>query len=148
MAARLGNITFDCDDVLKLAAFWSAVLGRPLDKGSSELFASIGGADGERREPAWYFNKVPEPKRAKNRVHLDLVDPDPSAADEIVRLGGTVVGKHQIPGQRWTVCRIRKATNCASRPRASPAEAPTVGEARSTRGPGPVRRCSVPSGAM
>jgi hypothetical protein len=34
MAARLGNITFDCDDVLKLAAFWSAVLGRPLDKGS------------------------------------------------------------------------------------------------------------------
>jgi hypothetical protein len=29
MAARLGNITFDCDDVLKLAAFWSAVLGRP-----------------------------------------------------------------------------------------------------------------------
>ena len=27
MAARLGNITFDCDDVLKLAAFWSAVFG-------------------------------------------------------------------------------------------------------------------------
>jgi hypothetical protein len=61
MAARLGNITFDCDDVLKLAAFWSAVLGRPLDKGSSEFFASIGGSDGERREPAWYFNKVPRP---------------------------------------------------------------------------------------
>ena len=59
MAARLGNITFDCDDVLKLAAFWSAVLGRPLDKGSSGFFASIGGSDGERRVPAWYFNKVP-----------------------------------------------------------------------------------------
>jgi hypothetical protein len=26
------------------------------------------GADGERREPAWYFNKVPESKQAKNRV--------------------------------------------------------------------------------
>ena len=84
MAARLGNITFDCDDVLKLAAFWSAVLGRPLDKGSSEFFASIGGSDGERREPAWYFNKVPEPKQAKNRVHIDLVNPDPDAVSELV----------------------------------------------------------------
>jgi hypothetical protein len=53
MAARIGNIAFDCDDVLKVAAFWSAVLGRPLDKGSSELFASIGGADDARRESAW-----------------------------------------------------------------------------------------------
>jgi hypothetical protein len=67
MAARVGNITFDCDDVLKLAAFWSAVLGRPLHQGSSEFFASIGGADGERREPAWYFNKVPEGKCGDGR---------------------------------------------------------------------------------
>ena len=56
MAARIGNIAFDCDDVLTMAAFWSAVLGRPVDKGSSEFFASIGGADAERREPALYFN--------------------------------------------------------------------------------------------
>jgi hypothetical protein len=28
MAARIGNIAVDCDDVLKVAAFWSAVLGR------------------------------------------------------------------------------------------------------------------------
>jgi hypothetical protein len=27
MTARIGNITFDCDDVLKIATFWSAVLG-------------------------------------------------------------------------------------------------------------------------
>ncbi|MDR3084269.1 MAG: hypothetical protein LBV60_25715, partial [Streptomyces sp.] len=103
VTARIGNIAFDCDNVLQLATFWSAVLGRAVDNGSSEYFASIGGADAERREPAWYFNKVPESKHAKNRVHLDLVDPDPSAVDELVRLGGTVVGKHQIPGQRWTV---------------------------------------------
>ena len=105
MAARLGNITFDCDDVLGLAGFWSAVLDRPLDQGSSKYFASIGGADPQRQEPAWYFNQVPESKQAKNRVHLDLVNADPSAVDELVRLGGTVVGKHRIPGQRWTVMR-------------------------------------------
>jgi hypothetical protein len=103
MTARIGNITLDCDDVLKIATFWSAVLGRPLDRGSSEQFASIGGTDAARREPAWYFNKVPEPKRAKNRVHLDLVNPDPSAVDELTGLGATVIGEHKIPGQRWTV---------------------------------------------
>jgi hypothetical protein len=87
MAATLGNITFDGDDVLKLAAFWPAVLGRPLDTGSSKFFASIGGSDAERREPAWYFNKVPEPKQAKNRVHIDLVNPDPDAVNELVLQG-------------------------------------------------------------
>ncbi|HEY2508862.1 MAG TPA: VOC family protein [Streptosporangiaceae bacterium] len=103
MAARPGNIAFDCADVLKLAAFWSAVLGRPLDAGSSEFFASIGGADGERREPAWYFNQVSEPKQAKNRVHLDLVDPEPAAVDRLMQLGATVIGTHQIRGHGWTV---------------------------------------------
>jgi hypothetical protein len=103
MTARLGNVTYDCDDVLKVAAFWSALLDRPLDEGSSEWFASIGGTDADRPEPAWYFNKVPEPKRAKNRVHLDLVNPDPAAVDELVRLGVTISSKHQIRGHHWTV---------------------------------------------
>jgi Glyoxalase-like domain len=105
MAARIGNIAFDCDDVLKIANFWSAVLGRPLDKTSGELWASIGGSDAARQEPAWYFTKVPESKVAKNRVHLDLVNPDPSAVDELVRLGATVVGNHEVPGANhsWTV---------------------------------------------
>ena len=104
MPARVGNISFDCEDVLKMAAFWSAALGRPVDKGSSEIFASIGGNDGGRRESAWYFHKVPESKQAKNRVHIDLVDPDPSAIDELVRLGATVVENHtELPGHPWTV---------------------------------------------
>jgi hypothetical protein len=103
MAARVGNITLDCDDVLKLASFWSAVLGRPVDDGSSEFFTSIGGTDASRREPAWYFNKVPGPKRAKNRIHIDLVDPDDDAVDALVRLGATAIGEQQIGGHSWTV---------------------------------------------
>jgi Glyoxalase-like domain len=106
MAVRLGNIAFDCDDVLKVANFWSALLGRPLDEGSGELWASIGGADGERVEPAWYFNKVPEPKQAKNRVHPDVTTPDyPSIVDRLTTMGATVVGEHEVPGadHRWTV---------------------------------------------
>ena len=107
MVLRVGNITFDCDDVLRVASFWSAALGRPLDERSSAVFASIGGADGAREEPAWYFTKVPESKQAKNRVHLDLTSSDPGAVDQLVALGATVLGQHEVPGgsHRWTVMR-------------------------------------------
>lgn len=107
MTVKVGNIAFDCDDVLTVANFWSAVLDRPLDNGATAEFASIGGSDGQRREPAWYFEKVPEPKQAKNRVHLDLVDPDPAAVDKLVQLGAAVVAEHTLPGasHRWTVMR-------------------------------------------
>jgi len=105
MAARVINITVDCDDVLNVATFWSEVLGRPLDHGAGTAFASIGGSDPERKESAWYFEKVPEGKAAKNRMHVDLVDPDPSAIERLVALGASVVGEHEIGGglHRWTV---------------------------------------------
>jgi len=102
---KLGNITFDCADVLLVARFWSAVLDRPLDARSSEYFASIGGTDPERAEPAWYFARVPEPKQAKNRVHVDVTDADPDAVERLVALGATVIAAHEVPGRshRWTV---------------------------------------------
>jgi hypothetical protein len=102
---RVGNITFDCDDVLTVARFWSQALERPLDAGANELGASIGGTDPARVEPAWYFMKVPEAKAGKNRVHLDLVTPEPDAVATLVALGATVVAEHEVPGMhhRWTV---------------------------------------------
>jgi predicted enzyme related to lactoylglutathione lyase len=106
MDLRVGNITFDCNDVLTVANFWSAAIGRPLDESSNGEFASIGGADPERAHPAWYFNKVPERKRAKNRVHLDLFTPDyPTAVEQLTRLGATVVAEHELrrSHHRWTV---------------------------------------------
>lgn len=103
MALRVGNVTFDCDDALVVGRFWSEALGRPLDEGGDEGFASIGGADPARVEPAWYFEKVPERKTAKNRVHLDLFDPDPSAVERLTALGATVVAEHEMAGHGWTV---------------------------------------------
>ncbi len=102
---KLGNITFDCADVLLVARFWSAVLERPLDERSSEYFASIGSTDPERTEPAWYFARVPEAKQVKNRVHVDVTCPDPDAVERLVALGATVVEEHEVPGgsHRWTV---------------------------------------------
>ena len=103
MSARIGNVAVDCNDVLKIARFWSSVLGRRLDATSTAEFATIGGADPDRGEPAWYFNRVPEGKQAKNRVHLDLIDPDESAVERLVNLGATVIGTHAFGSHRWTV---------------------------------------------
>jgi predicted enzyme related to lactoylglutathione lyase len=105
VALQVGNITFDCDDVLRVARFWSAALDRPLDEGASPYFASIGGGDAERAQPAWYFEKVPESKQAKNRMHLDLVDADPEAVQRLVGLGASVMAEHEMPevGHGWTV---------------------------------------------
>jgi hypothetical protein len=105
MGIRVGNITIDCNDVMRVARFWSAAMERPLDDGASEHFASIGGSDPDRTEPAWYFAKVPEPKTAKNRMHVDVFDPSPDAIDRLVGLGAVVVDEHEMPwaGHRWTV---------------------------------------------
>jgi hypothetical protein len=103
MPARVGNITFDCDDVLAVARFWSEVTGRPLDDGSGPHFASIGGGDPDRAEPAWNFEKVPEAKSAKNRMHIDLVDTDPSAVSRLVSLGASIVAQHTLGNHGWTV---------------------------------------------
>jgi hypothetical protein len=103
MALRVGNITFDCDDALKQAQFWSAAIDRPVDPGGSPGYASIGNHDPERAQPARFFEKVPEPKRTKNRMHLDFVDPDPAAVDRLVALGASAVAEHEMSGHRWTV---------------------------------------------
>jgi hypothetical protein len=52
------------------------------------------------------FQAVPEPKSAKNRVHLDiLVGPEAQDAEveRLVALGATVVGLHEGDEGRWTL---------------------------------------------
>ena len=55
-------------------------------------------------EPTWLFAKVPEPKTAKNRMHLDLAAPDPETEiARLVGLGATRVADTDEYGYRWTV---------------------------------------------
>ena len=105
MTLRVGNITVDCTDTMRVARFWAAALGRPLDAASGPGFASIGTADPDRTEPAWLFETVPEGKVAKNRLHLDFIDPDHSAVGRLVALGAVVLAEHQLGegGHSWTV---------------------------------------------
>ncbi|HEX6569502.1 MAG TPA: VOC family protein [Acidimicrobiales bacterium] len=107
MTVRLANVTFDCDDVMVVARFWSAAVGRPLaeEPAPSEYFASIGGIDhGTADGVNWLFAKVPEPKTAKNRMHVDMVAPDRHAeVARLVGLGATKVADHDEWGAQWTV---------------------------------------------
>jgi hypothetical protein len=103
VALSVVNVGLDCEDVWVVANFWSAALGRSVDEGSSEVFASIGGSDAERSEPAWFFHKVPEPQTTKNRVHVDLVDPREDRVTRLVELGARVIKEHDIAIHSWTV---------------------------------------------
>jgi hypothetical protein len=106
MSARLANISIDCDDALTVARFWSAALDRPLAPEPSEYFASIGGTDdAPTDEPRWLFQKVPEDKTVKNRVHVDLVSSGDREAEiaRLVDLGAKRIADKEEWGHRWTV---------------------------------------------
>lgn len=105
MTLSVGSVTVDCAEVAKVAEFWSAALGLPLDPDASPYLASVN-RTGEQL-PRFLFIKVPEAKTAKNRVHLDLLVEGPvSRADEVARLvalGATHVADKDEWGHSWAV---------------------------------------------
>ena len=101
MSSTLTNITLDCADAAALAGFWSAVLDEPVDEGASPFFATIGMG---RLRPQWFFLAVPEGKRAKNRMHVDLTTADREAEiTRLLALGATRGADCDDWGQIWTV---------------------------------------------
>ena len=111
MTVAIASIAFDCADALVVARFWSAAIGRPLDDGATVEFAGIGFSGRRTRggwtradEPTWLFARVPEPKAAKNRVHLDVIATDLDAEiARLVELGATRVGDREEYGYTWTL---------------------------------------------
>jgi hypothetical protein len=64
------TIGADAAEPLDLAKFWAAALGYELEPGFEDDNASI--IDPDRTAPTIGFLRVPEPKTAKNRLHLDI----------------------------------------------------------------------------
>lgn len=114
MTVKIACVVFDCRDALVVGRFWSSAIGRPLDPGASPEFASIG-FNGRRSkegwgpverdaDPTWLFAQVPESKAVKNRMHLDLVAPDPETEiARLVDLGATRVADRGEYGYTWTL---------------------------------------------
>jgi Glyoxalase-like domain len=95
VASVIKTVTWDCADALVLARFWAAALGSDVDEGSTATKAYVEAAGWGA--PNMWFNQVPEPKTAKNRLHLDLRAPA-SMAEEVGRLealGATVVARYE-----------------------------------------------------
>lgn len=97
------NLVFDAGDPAALAAFWAAVLDRPVAPGANQFFATIARA-GAR--PALLFLKVPEAKTAKNRMHVDLDCDDLGAARRRLEgFGAEFVHEKDEFGVHWMTFR-------------------------------------------
>ena len=103
MSLRIANITFDCADAAKVAAFWSEVLERPVAPDANVHFALIAPPADRSGVPTLLFIQVPEGRVAKNRVHLDLVADDRDAeVQRVLGLGATHVHDKAEFGITWT----------------------------------------------
>ena len=103
MAAQFTELVIDCADVARVAEFWAAVLDYSVLERSPDGI-EIGAADGSR--PTLVFVPVPEEKRVKNRVHIDVApfagDDQAAEVARLVDLGARPidVGQGEVP---WAV---------------------------------------------
>jgi catechol 2,3-dioxygenase-like lactoylglutathione lyase family enzyme len=86
MDIRIQCLCIDSANPSKSAAFWEAALGwrRTHDSHSEVVLEPPEGSPEDGVAPDLLFLKVPEPKAAKNRLHLDLRPRDQAA--EVARL--------------------------------------------------------------
>ena len=126
------QVTFDCADADRMAAFWAVALDYTLqppppgfasweawveEMGIDYEPGSIGAVvDPEGKGPRLFFQRVPESKVTKNRVHLDVnaggghgvpaeerrtrVD---AKVAQLLEHGGSVVRDVEEQGERWVV---------------------------------------------
>lgn len=117
--ARINDIVFDCRHAASLGRFWAAALdgyqvaaydeeelerlrAQGIDDPEDDptVLVEHGGGDG----PRLWFQRVPETKTVKNRVHLDLRCEDPDAEIEKLEALGAVALEDQ-PNPDVTVMR-------------------------------------------
>ncbi len=94
--SRLYAIVIDCDDLDAGVRFWSAALDATV-KATDEPYASLA-VDG--LSLSLLLQRVPEPKTAKSRVHLDIGTDDVEA--EVRRLEG-LGARRQAMVESWWV---------------------------------------------
>lgn len=94
---RLGWIQVDCLDPELLAGFWADMLGVEIATRLGEPPQFVYLAAAGPGAPRVCFQRVPEPKVVKNRVHLDLwVEDVDEATRRIEALGGRRRDDHDL----------------------------------------------------
>jgi predicted enzyme related to lactoylglutathione lyase len=105
MSLSVRSITVDCADPYRLALWWCEVFEVPTNPddyaGDPAAICELGEA-----HPRLLFERVPEGKSVKNRVHIDI-RPGRSRDEEVerlLRLGASLVADHRQPdGAGWVV---------------------------------------------
>ncbi|KOX02509.1 glyoxalase [Streptomyces sp. NRRL B-1140] len=112
MTSRFTELSVDCHDPERLAAFWCEVFDfKVIDR--SEDSVEIGSwvptveeVRARQMPTTLVFVQVPEGKAVKNRLHLDVSPIDASTEDEVIRLlglGATRTDVGQGPDRSWVV---------------------------------------------
>ena len=97
------NVVIDCADHDVVVPFWEAMLGWTVHR-INDQFVGMRAPEGAGVSFDILFQKVPEPKVAKNRAHLDFDAEDMEAeVERLVGLGATVRGQHSLGAFRWTI---------------------------------------------
>jgi predicted enzyme related to lactoylglutathione lyase len=105
MKASIGYLVIDAVDPERLAGFWCGLLEVEVDSviGEGQFVVLSATKDGLTAG----FQRVPEAKVGKNRLHLDLVVEDlDTATTEIETLGGRWLepgSTRELEGFRWRV---------------------------------------------
>jgi predicted enzyme related to lactoylglutathione lyase len=97
------EVVIDCAEHGRVVDFWAAALGYER-RAVNEQYVVLVPPGREPGPPPLLFQKVPEPKTVKNRVHLDFRAD--SMADEVARLvglGATVLTERSLGDFAWTV---------------------------------------------
>ena len=82
MTTQLASLCFDANDPVRLARFWAQALGWEI---YDETHAEIGVVPTDGTRFILVFLPVPEPKVAKNHLHLDLVSDSAEHQAEMVK---------------------------------------------------------------
>jgi predicted enzyme related to lactoylglutathione lyase len=97
------NVVIDCADHAVVVPFWEAALGWTSHRINDQFVALRAPAD-RRVGFDILFQRVPEPKTAKNRAHIDFDAGDMAAeVARLVDLGGSVLAEHSLGDFRWTI---------------------------------------------
>jgi predicted enzyme related to lactoylglutathione lyase len=95
-------LSIDCADPAALADFWGKVLGRPVSPGATDGNVAVDATD-PASGPRLFFQKVPEAKAVKNRLHLDLLTEHyQEEIERLTGLGAKPLNEIKFPGARWT----------------------------------------------
>ncbi len=107
------ELTLDCNDLDGQAAFWAAALNY---RRAPDRFDGYAGLEPAGEGVPLTLQRVPEPKRAKNRLHLDLLVPT-STPRSPGSNGSAPAPSRRTPatGRAGRCSPTRRATSSASR---------------------------------